>query len=700
MDDDRTSQTGHGHQSAIAGPDGTATPVTLPTDIVPEPRPDKLAPCSRILHGPNPNFVGREESFKTLARALNAGAAAVIHQHAVITGSGGIGKTQLAAEAALRYGPFFPGGVFWISFADPNAIPAEIADCGLAMGLDKRFSTLAVADQVALVKSHWHGPRPCLLVFDNCEDPALLKDWRPRIGASRVIVTSRHGTWDEAVMLALSTLPRDKSLDLLGRHRPDLAGQKILDKIAAELGDFPLALHLAGSFLKKYPNDHRGDPARYLEDLRRRDPLVHLSLTKGETPTDHDPHVARTFAASVERLEPTDIVDTTALSALTHAAFLAPGEPVPLWLLAQVMGQGEDEDAQARLVDATTRLRDLGLVEVDPQGAPILHRLIAAYARQRAEDAAAVWDAVADAVLEAAYEQNEEDLPGPLLAWQAHLRHVAELAATEGGERAGALLNALGYHLDMIADYGGAKKTYERTLAVWEAVLGPEHPRVATAVNNLGLVLRRLGDLPAARRAFERALAIDDVIDGMDNSTTAIHVNNLGLVLMELRDLTSARTAFKRALAIIEKVFGTYHPQAAISTNNLGHLHQELGDLSAARFYYERALAICEATLRSNHPQIATVANNLGSVLQHLGDLNGARKAFERALSVDKSVYGENHPEVATILNNLGMLLLDLGESFEAQMTLTKALGIFERTFGANHPHTQTVRENLTILFR
>ena len=48
----------------------------------------------------------------------------------------GYGKTQLAVEFAYRYGQFFAGGVFWLSFADPVGIDAEIAACGGAGAME------------------------------------------------------------------------------------------------------------------------------------------------------------------------------------------------------------------------------------------------------------------------------------------------------------------------------------------------------------------------------------------------------------------------------------------------------------------------------------------------------------------------------------------------------------------------------------
>jgi hypothetical protein len=99
----------------------------------------------------NPLFTGRHQELQQLARQLQHGAALAIHAVAA-TGMGGIGKTQLACEFAHRYGRYFPGGVFWLSFANSAAVPDEIAACGGPDGLNlPGFNALERPDQVAQI---------------------------------------------------------------------------------------------------------------------------------------------------------------------------------------------------------------------------------------------------------------------------------------------------------------------------------------------------------------------------------------------------------------------------------------------------------------------------------------------------------------------------------------------------------------------
>jgi hypothetical protein len=130
-------------------------------------------------------FVGRKPDLLMLARQLKEGGTAAVAQSPAVTGLGGQGKTQLAVEFAYRYGRWFKGGVFWVSCADPVSIPEAIAACGPVLcPADAGFSGRPLPDRVALVASTWASDLPRLLIFDNCEDEAILDAWRRRAAAA------------------------------------------------------------------------------------------------------------------------------------------------------------------------------------------------------------------------------------------------------------------------------------------------------------------------------------------------------------------------------------------------------------------------------------------------------------------------------------------------------------------------------------
>src|SRR5437588_11615943 len=89
------------------------------------------------------------------------------------TGLGGLGKTQLAIEVVHRYGRYFAGGVYWLSFGIPEEIPSQVVACGGGLELRPDFAEIELEEQLALVLGAWQSELPRLLVFDNCEEETL-----------------------------------------------------------------------------------------------------------------------------------------------------------------------------------------------------------------------------------------------------------------------------------------------------------------------------------------------------------------------------------------------------------------------------------------------------------------------------------------------------------------------------------------------
>ena len=675
----------------------------LPLDAIPAP--GLLPPGSRMTLTPNPLFVGREGDLRELARTLKAGDAIAIGQvqAAAASGLGGMGKTQLACEFAYRYGRYFEGGVYWLSFATPADIPSQVAECGRAGHMDVRpdFNELPLDDQEQLVVGEWRGAVPRLLIFDNCEDEETLATWKPAVGESRVLVTARRGQWDDTLamkVMPLGTLNRQESVTLLRRHRPDLPDDSPeLDQITSELGDLPLALHLAGSYLKRYANSIT--PTAYVEQLQQPNLLQHRSLEgTGRSPTEHELSVERTFALSYDKLDADSPIDVRALSLLARAACFAPGEVIPrAILLATITAFDDRPDAQLNAEDALARLVELGLLEVEAQGSLRLHRLLAAFVREVMpyEQAQGVVEFVlAETTNRFVYAQ---DLAA-LTTLQPHLRFARDMALERMDLGTAALSSALGRYLRLLGSYKQAQPYLEQALALFERHVGSNHLFTAVHINNLAVVLQAQGEYASARLLLERALAIREQAFGFDHLDTALNINNLASVMEAQGDYTGARSLYERALAIRERAADSDNLSIANSLSNLGNVLRVQGDYAAARALLERTLAIREQVLGIDHPATASSLSNLGGVLQAQGNHAGARSLQERALAAREQALGPDHPDTATSLNNLASVLSSQGNISAAKPLYERALAIREQTLGSHHPDTATSLSNLAGL--
>lgn len=655
----------------------------MPVKTLAEPGP--LLPSSHVPRR-NARFVGREAPLMKIAKAFRGGAKKD-NRVVIISGIAGIGKTQLAVEFAHRYGRYFDGGVYWLNFGEEGNPESDVVKCGRNMVLHPEFGKLELADQLALVQRAWQAATPRLLVFDDCRTEALLEKWLPNFGGSQVLVTSWKSNWIvKAKKVPIRELTAPESERLLADLVPHL-GEDTAAELAEELGYFPLALWMAGSFLRTHAEFVGA--REYLRELRELGPGRYQLA------------VGRNFILSYRRLKD-DRRDQLAISLMQRAACFAPDEPIPWRLLAKTMGDDEHGPPQlpapVDVAQALRRLEELGLMRLTSGGNPLLHRLVANSVMHVAEEeqtAAAARDSVERAIALEAQRVNDEDLPSTLVLWQGHLRYIAENAERKSSKNAGKLLNELGQHLHELGNFEQARLACERAAAVDELVFGPEHQKVARDLNSLGLVLLDQGQYAEARQTLERALAINRRVYGNNHHAVAEDTNALGLVYRISGEYSAAKDAFEQALAIDEAVYGPEHPDVAVRVNNVGMVLRELGDNGAAKSAFERALAIDEAVYGKDHPRVALRINNLGSVHWNLGEYAAAKDAFQRALDADEKVYGPNHPKIAIRLNNLGRTYHQLGDYASAREAYGRGLAINERVYGADHPYVAILVNNL-----
>lgn len=580
----------------------------LPVDAVPSTA--SLPPGSRVAFAPNPLFVGRAAELRQIAATFRGGRTVAIGHVLVITGLGGLGKSQLAVEFVHRYGRFFAGGVFWISFASAPTIPLEVAACAGpgAMRLAESVEGLSLEDRLELVKAAWQSAVPRLLVFDNCEEEGLLESWRPPSGGCRVLVTSRRSEWSPTLGVAtlpLDLLPRPNSIELLRRHRPDVAADDPgFNAIAHELADLPLALHLAGSYLRMYRVEM--SLKDYLGQIRRPEVLEHASLLgRGlegtPSPTHHIHSLAQTFAVSLGCLDRTYEVDRVAIALLARMACLPPGEAVPRDLLGKTL----EEVDPLRRADGLRRLEALALVDVG-EGWLRLHRLLAYFVRQNSLDPNAE-SAVDRALIKYGIVLGVKDRHDPAMiqySLETILDFTERLLAKvvrSNPPRTAPWLHGLAARLHDQGELSSARMLFERSLAIEERVFGPYHPATARGLNDLALLLHDQGDLVTARRLFERAVSIYERVLGFDHLFTAIGLYNLALLLQDQGQQIVAMPLIERAVSIYEAVLGRDHEATIEGLDNIAQMLQNQTN-PAAEPRFERAYGAAETPPRPRPP--------------------------------------------------------------------------------------------------
>lgn len=667
---------------------------TWTAEMLPDPAP--LPPRSLLPYRRNDDFIGRTHSLQTLAHSLLLPKNRTKPPVAAICGMGGMGKTQLAVEFAYRFGRYF-AEIYWLSFAAAENVPKEVARVGgeRGMKLFRMADKLTLTDQVARVQQAWQSATPRLLIFDNCEEEALLAKWLPVTGGCHVLVTSRRGTWARELGVQVRQLPpldREEGVALLRQLAPTTAHADLatVGEISAELGDLPLALHLAGGFLNRY---RHVSAAAYLQQLRERDLLRHPSLVgrgSDRSPTGHDLHIGRTFAINTIQLDPNDDADALAMRLLTVIASFAHGEPIPQELLLNVLvGDDGDWSAELATIDALNRLDALGFISHKGHENVIMHRLIAAFvlAQAAVDDQREATDRVAATLCQRLSEEQKQSIYlGTLPLSDAHVRHVVTDGLAFGLVSAAKLSGWFGLHLIDIGAFVEAEPYVEQSITILRRFQPTEALALAHSLNIFGTLLMKQGLNQRAWPFYAEGHEICQRELGDAHIRTINMLQNLAILNWHAIRLREAKAMFEAALRGHEQLDPPQLQLMVRVLQNLGGVHSNLGEFEAAVHCQERVLAIRRETLPPNHPQFAENYNMLGVNAFRRGDYGSAVAYYQKAIDIRTEAFGANNFNTSSPLANLGFAQAAMGQLTNGIDNLLRVLEIRRATLPEQSP--------------
>jgi hypothetical protein len=634
----------------------------------------------------NPAFTGRDGLLVAVRERLLAGGAAVVQ---ALAGMGGVGKTQLAAEYAYRFAGAYELA-WWVGAEQGGLIGEQFAALGTALGCVDPGAAIEVVRGAVLAELRAQGE--WLLVLDNAQAAADVTPWLPG-GGGHVLITSREHAWAEiAVPVEVDVLARAESVALL-QGRVSRLSDAEADRLAAQLGDLPLALAQAGGFMAE-----TGMPAaEYLEVLRTRAARLLAEGSPGAYP--------RSLAAAAGLIADRLAADDPAAAELASlCAFLGP-EPIPEDLFTTAPGVLPGELA-ARAADPLAWRQTLGqlarqsLARIDPGGL-VLHRLTQAILRDRLVPAqAATTRQLSEAIL-AASNPGDPDNPATWPRWAVLMPHLlaTDLAGTDSSALREMACDACGYLLAR-RDTRTAHDLASDLRQQWSGRLGDDHEQVLAIVHFLAWALRAMGRYAQARELDRDTLDRQRRVLGVDHPGTLASAHSLATDLHKLGEVQAARDLNQDTLDRRRRVLGENHPSTLFSAANLAGDLRRLGEVWAARELDQETLDRCRRVLGQDHPSTLGSADGLASDLRELGEVEAARDLNQNTLDRRRRVLGEDHPSTLGTANDLAHCLRILGEVHAARNLDQDTWDRRRRVLGEDHPRTLASADGLALDLR
>ncbi|MCK9925919.1 FxSxx-COOH system tetratricopeptide repeat protein [Frankia sp. Mgl5] len=687
----------------------------------------------------NPYFTGRNGLLRELHTRLGHGTTAVLPE--ALHGMGGVGKSQLAVEYVYRHQADYDI-VWWIPAEHSTQIGKALAELaqrlGLSVGGEANTAVPAVREalRIGVPYDNW------LLVFDNAEDPRVVREYFPQGGNGKILVTSRNAQWSSiARPLEVDVFSREESVELLQKRDIDLT-ENDAGRLARALGDLPLAVEQAATW--RAETGMSADEYLTLFEEKREE------LLGTSPPMDYEVPVQAAWNLSLDRLADRN---PAALRLLQVCSFFAP-EPIP----RQVFRRGRNimimPELDAALRDpfklnmAIREITRYALARVDHRTNSLqMHRLVQTVLRGRmTPDERETMRHGAHLLLAA----NDPDEPSNPENWEQYSELYPHVIASEAiGSRDPFVRDLLVHEVDYLfrwGDHEGSLTLAQQTYDAWTGNpdLGEEDPHSITMAGWVGWVSYISGRFAEAARVNKRLLELCEQVHGDNHTETLEALGNVGadrVVAGDFEDsLRFARERHRRAVRAYGpgdtvtldaahnvglglrllgrfqeareldqetwerrvQLVGEDNIESLRTYSNLLVDERELGDYQGVRIRLEDVVERVRRLVKNieDHPELLRVSGLLAIARRKSGDHDSALELSRDVERRSLRRYSKDYPRTIGAALALSIDLRHAGELAEAHELCEATRRRFDRAFGAAHPHTLAATVDLGVISR
>ncbi|ARF58317.1 tetratricopeptide repeat protein [Streptomyces gilvosporeus] len=247
----------------------TLNSLTLSVPAPPEPEAPRQVPL------PRGGFVNRTQEFASLRAAAESSGQGGPPGIIVITGLGGVGKTELVSQWVWReFADAFPDGQLYVDLAEVRRdggvdVGAVIGTFLRDLDVDERYIPAGLADRSKRFRTVT-AARPLLVVIDNARHAAEVRPLLPSRGLVVVLGRTRLTSLelDGAVSVVVDPLETAAGLQLVRRWRESTQDAGAAQRLVEVCGGLPLALRAACEWLMERPHQSLDAVVRELSEER------------------------------------------------------------------------------------------------------------------------------------------------------------------------------------------------------------------------------------------------------------------------------------------------------------------------------------------------------------------------------------------------------------------------------------------------
>jgi tetratricopeptide (TPR) repeat protein len=653
----------------------------------------------------------------------------------VLSGLGGIGKTQIAVAYAYLYRDEYQY-ILWATAESNDMLAIELVYIARALDLPEKTERDLHSVRDAVLR--WlYTQRNWLLILDNVDEPDIVDALLPRLGQGHVLVTTQDArAFPEAIKV--DGMEEEEAILFLLHRAGILSDRREFEaiavaeritakKIVKEMDGLPLALDQAGAYI----NETHCTIGEYLELFRSE--KGKLLAMRGRRTSHHQNSLTATISLALEKINQVQ----GAYDLLRICAFLRAQEiPEELFVIETPRLEPLFEGTPAgrvQLSEAMKALLRYSLINRRPDDKTIsVHRLMQVVPIELMDETLRNhWAGVVIELINSLLTSID------LINWPQFERYIAHALVCvdwidqRGMETADTadFLAFTGDYLHERAQYAQAEALYKKALAIRDHILPTEHPDKAKSLYSLGVLSLNQGNYTDAEKSIARALELfGRIYKSSDPLIQSAH-NTLGEVYFQQGKYRDAERIFLDTLEMRTLLEGEEHPLVGVTLELLGHVYDVQGRYEEAEYAFQRALHIGEHALGSDHPDVVKMRNALAmfymkrglhekarallrevleayeqgkavgaseldsaEALRVKGLLHLREKEYERALpllqqalSIRLKVLGQEHPDVAESRYELGVLYLEQGQFEKAEPSLWKALRVRRKVFVPLH---------------